>query len=139
VVPYRLDDCGGSVTVTPGGITLTDVSAKHGDASLTVSGTGSAGQRTSWDLKVLARDVPVDADLNKCIPAGIKQVMDGLHLAGKLTLDLKKLNYRGHGQDGPPDIDLAGRVSSASASMEAGVPLDAIAGGMTFDASVRNG
>lgn len=140
-VPYRLDNCGGSVTVTPAGITLTDVSGKHGGATLNISGAGIVSdKRTSWDLKVAARDVPVDADLVRCIPAGIRQVTDGLQLQGKLSLELSKLNYRG-GRAGAaaPDIDLAGRVSSASTSMQLSVPLEEVAGGLTFDAAVRAG
>src|ERR1019366_4059155 len=62
-VPYRLDQCGGSLTLRPNGITLDQISGKHGNGRLTISGTGVTGDRPSWDLKVLAEQVAMDDDL----------------------------------------------------------------------------
>jgi hypothetical protein len=138
-VPYRLDEVGGGVTVTPRGIALNDISAKHGGAILNVSGTGATGEHPSWDLKVSARDVPVDGDLGRCVPPGVKQMMDSLHLKGSLTLDLSSFKYRGNGDQAPADIDMTGRVQTVASSMQIGVSLDDMAGGMTFDGQIRGG
>ena len=138
-VPYRLDDVGGGVTVTPHGIVLSDITAKHGGATFDLSGTGAAGDRPSWDLKVQAHDVPVDGDLARCVPPGMKQVMDALHLKGSLALDLSSFKYRSNGDASPPDIDMTGRVGTAAASMQIDVAIDDVAGGMSFDGQIRNG
>ena len=68
VIPYQLDHCNGTVTVTPSGIVLDDVTAKHADATVTVSGNSVPGSGDNWDLKLSARDIPVDPDLSRCRP-----------------------------------------------------------------------
>jgi hypothetical protein len=140
MLPYRLDDCAGSVVVKPGRVTLTKITAKHGDATLGVSGVGITGDRASWDLSLLANDVPMDAELAKSLPPAVGHLMHDLGLKGNITLDLKRFQYRdGINPNDSPDIDLAGKLLTSNGSMEVSVPMAALAGGLTFDASLRRG
>ncbi len=140
VIPYRLDHCNGTVTVTQTGIRLENITAKHGDAVVKVAGNNVVGSGDNWDLKVLARDVPVDNELSAAVPPAVAQLLDTMHLHGKLTLDLTTLKYRdadGSGDD--PDIDASGSVRADGASVNIQALISDIVGGMTFDATVRKG
>jgi hypothetical protein len=141
VIPYRLDHCNGTVMVTPAGIRLDNITAKHGDAAVTVVGNNVAGPGDNWDLKLLASDVPVDADLSAAVPLAVAQLIDTMHLHGKLTLDLASLKYRdadGSGGD-DPDIDASGVVRADGASLNMQALISDIFGGMSFNATVRKG
>ena len=114
-IPYQLDHCSGTVTVTPDGIVLTDISGTHGKASIAVSGKGVAGQQTAWDLSVNAQKIGVDADLVKALPSGFARIIEQTHLHGTMSLVLDSLKYRD--ADGSGDFTGHGRRRHAPPRM----------------------
>ena len=139
-LPYRLDHCNGTVMVTPGGIQLDNITAKHGDAAVAVGGSSVGGAGDNWDLKLSAHDVPVDADLAAAVPASIAQWIDTMHLHGKVSLDLTSLKYRDpDGNGATADIDATGTLHADSASVNLQALISDIVGGLSFNATVRKG
>ena len=160
VAPYALDHVTGVVTLDPTRVTLTDVTGRHGDARVSVSGVGRLDDPARpWDLRLAARDVTVDADLMKAMPEILTGAMQSLKLAGKLDVDFTKLVYRTpagpcallqpQAAKGPvpaatqpgeqPDVDFAASVSTAGAAVDVGVPLDDIHGTLSVAGTVRGG
>lgn len=118
-LPYRLDDVAGAVTVAGSKVTLTDLTASHGDARLKLSGTGAVSTRSNWDLTLAATDVPIDDAFREAVPTVIADLFESLKLQGTVSFQFPTLALRG---------DLSGigttttRPSPASA---AGLPLAA--------------
>jgi AsmA-like C-terminal region len=140
VLPYRLDNCTGKVVVKPSGVVLNDLVAKHGDATIKVSGTGPAGGPDNWSLALLVAGVPIDSDFKKALPPAVDHLIDGLGIKGKLTLELKNLSYRANADpNATPDIVMSGVLHAKGDSMEVGVPMSDIIGSMSFDAAIHNG
>ena len=138
-LPYRLDHVAGVVTVDPKAVALTAVHGTHGGASIAVAGRGLTDHPDRWDLTLATRDLPVDADLRRALPAAIRTVVARTRFRGKLDLDLTTLNYRGGTGAAPADVDVAGTARAAGASLDVGVPLSRVDGGVTFAAAVRGG
>jgi hypothetical protein len=61
-VPYKLDNLAGSVTVLQDRIVLSDMSGRHGDASVKFSATGdtSSSAATRWDFRLTGENMVVD-------------------------------------------------------------------------------
>ncbi len=139
-IPYRLEHCGGTVTVTPDGIVLDKISGKHGSASIELSGKGDATHGANWDLSIMTRDIPVDAELIKAVPPGVAGMIKQSHLGGKISMNLKTFRYRDEdGTAAAPDIDAAGSLRIEQGSLDLEVPMTDLFGGMTFEAAVRQG
>ena len=143
-LPYKLTDLGGSIQITPRGTELRDVTAKHNAARLFFAGTGTNVGKSSWSLKMTGRDVPVDDELRKALPASCTQLMESMKLRGKLAFDFTRLDYRPgetrpDGKAGDADLDLAGTLGFTDASMEVGIPASELDGSLQFEAGVRNG
>jgi hypothetical protein len=136
-LPYRLDHCTGTITITPQTITIADVHGKHGDATIAVAGKGMTANPADWDLTLQASNLPADADLRKALPLPMRQVLEQLKYKGDFSIDLSSFRYRGDKPD--PDIDLTGVMSAKLGSVDVGVPIDKMAGAIQFDAAVRNG
>ncbi len=158
-VPYPLEQVAGTIRIDGGRVRLQDVSARHGDAKLTLAGTGTLGARSAWDLKLSAQDVPSDDLLRRALPKGVSELIDSLKLKGRLGFEFSRLVYRspagggGGGADGAagvqtvhlgaaapePEVDLSVLVSVREGSLEAGVELTQVEGRLSLDASVRGG
>jgi hypothetical protein len=147
-LPYKLTDLSGTIVVTPEGTTIENVMGKHKGASIAISGTGTnggpEGAHGGWNLKLIGRDVPVDDDLRKALPASLSALLQSMSLRGKLAFDFQKLDYRpgavradGKAADG--DLDLAGTVWFGGASMELGLPVTDAEGLLKFEAGIRSG
>ncbi len=162
-VPYRLDEITGTVKVEARQVTLTDLAAQHGPARIVVNGTGQPGGQ-AWDLKISARDLPVDDDLHKALPESLKALLEKARLQGKLSFDLSQFTYRGPGSvpiehppavtavaavaSGPaatsapitgPNIDIAGRVWLKEGKAVLSLPITDIDGTAELSTRVRNG
>lgn len=138
--PYPLTFTGGSVTVLPGKAILKELVGTHGKAKLRVSGEGSLGSTPVWVLNVHADDLPADDELRKAMPPILRDIVDGLKLRGTLGFDFPKLSYRASESAGTdPDIDISGLVSLKNGSMDAGIPLTSVHGGMQFSAVTHRG
>jgi hypothetical protein len=136
-LPYKLDHCTGQILITPDTIKITDIHGTHGNAKIRISGQGITTNPNDWDLNLQALDLPVDDQLKTALPLPIRQVIDELKYTGQLSIDMTTFRYRGDKPD--PDIDLAGTLSAANGSVDAGVPIEKIHGSMPFNAAVRNG
>jgi hypothetical protein len=66
-------------------------------------------------------------------------IIDGVKLGGSLDLDFPKFSYHGTGSTADPDIDVSGTVTIKNGTMDAGMPLTELNGGMKFTAATRKG
>jgi hypothetical protein len=149
-IPYRLDDLSGAITVQTDKVLLNDLSGKHGEAKITISGTGMLGGKSAWDVRLLGENVTIDDEFRKAAPAAVRSLLDSLKLAGKSTFDFSKLVYResdapatrpatSPGDTSTADIDWAAKISIDHGSSEAGVPITDIAGSLSLSGAVRGG
>ncbi len=123
-MPYRLDHVAGSVTVDPAAVSITDLHAAHGPATLALTGRGLTARPDQWDLTLHTRGLPVDADLRRALPVALRNALAQSKFRGRLDLDLPTLAYRGTDDPGAADLDLAGTARAAGASLDVGVPVD---------------
>src|SRR5439155_23239251 len=68
--------------------------ARTGHAPIRLSGVGTFGDRTRWDLKLGGRDIPADDELLKAIPESLASVLKSIALHGKIGVDFTRLVYR---------------------------------------------
>jgi hypothetical protein len=143
VVPYRLDDLRGAIHITDKGVVLENMTARHGAAQITLSGTGAVGGKTArpdgggtWDLRLALADAPIDADLKTALPEALRDLFEAMKLHGTLSMRFDKLLYRAVKE---PDIDFGGRLWLKDADLEAGVQLDHVEGAIDLNGNVRQG
>ena len=140
VLPYRLDGCRGRVVVTPGKATLTDLTATHGPARIALAGTADTDGPLRWDARGTVADVPVDDDLRRALPAALKQRLDDVKLLGRLSVNLDHCQYIADADpDAPAAVHAVGTLHAAGASLQVGVPIEQLAGGARFDATLLGG
>src|SRR5205085_4450440 len=76
-VPYHLTDITGAVRVSSNHVTLTDLSARHGDGTVRVSGSGTVGAGAGdWDLRLSGDAVRVDDEFRKALPPALASLME---------------------------------------------------------------
>ena len=107
-MPYLLERLTGSITVTQDQVTLNDVTARHGQATITASGTGILDAEQVWQLRLGGSNLPVDDALRKALPAAILSVVDSLKLRGTVGFSFPKLTYRSTSPD--PQIDFSATI-----------------------------
>lgn len=158
-VPYKLEDVSGSVLVQPDKVTISDLTARHGGASVKLAAVGSfsagsegaaatrqaATSTSTWDFKVTGDNVMVDDDFRTAVPAALSEVIKSLQLKGKIGFAFDKLIVKSTASgttgsptttttsqpasDTPSDVDFAVKLTLADASLDVGVPLGAVQGG----------
>ncbi len=138
-IPYRLNDCSGSVVIDPDHVTITDFTGHHGKSKVVINGKGLTRNAVDWDLSLLGKDLPTDPDFRKALPPPVLQLLLGLKMNGNLGVDLKSVKYRGDHGDQQPDLDVSGELLVGDTAVDLGVPLTKIDGAMGFDAAVRRG
>jgi hypothetical protein len=157
-VPYRLDGVRGSVTVEGDMVKLDDLTARHGPATVRLSGTGSTAADGAWDLRLAGEDVPVDQDLLTALPVALGSLLESVSLAGKASFAFSKLQVRGEMAPRPvpatasadqaaqpstqpsnldAEFDVALAVGSVSADL--GVPVSDVSGQARLAGAVRRG
>ncbi|MGH7176597.1 MAG: hypothetical protein ACREJC_04385, partial [Tepidisphaeraceae bacterium] len=149
MVPYRLDQLAGKVTVLPDRVSLEDMTARHGDGRIRFSATGAGVGSTvgTWDFSLSADAVTVDEDLLAAIPPALSDVMRSLRMRGVVGFDFTKLSIAStpttqpSSPDAPPplDVDFAMTLRASGASMDVGVPLEKIEGKADFTGLSRGG
>lgn len=139
--PYALDDCTGTITVTPQRIRIKNLAAKHGLAHLTLNGIGANGSMPAWNLSLNSSNVLIDDALRKALPAAVTHLMDEVSLHGRVSLDLTKLDYRAgtNGTTNDCNADIAGTLQSKNAALDLGMPVKNVDGNLAFTAAVRSG
>jgi hypothetical protein len=128
-LPYRLDDVNGVVTISPGKVTIENVTARHGGATLTASGTGVAGDRETWTLRLSGKNLKIDPEFRKAMPATVISLLDAVKLSGNVDFDFPQLVYRSTGLlSGPPapSVQLASTSAPPLASVRPASPQDAV-------------
>ncbi|MBC8105666.1 MAG: hypothetical protein H7Z14_03680 [Anaerolineae bacterium] len=158
-VPYRLDDLTGTITISPQRVVLQDVTAKHGDASVKLTGTGTSSSPDpdaplSWDFKIAGERVPIDDELKRAMPKAMADMLKSLQLRGTVDFEFDKLivarssasaglatTKPGVKADDPPlDVDFSMRMRASNASLDVGVLLTDIKEGTArFSGSTRGG
>ena len=139
--PYPLTFNQGTVTIKPGSAILKGLVGAHGKGKLSVSGEGSLADVPVWKLSLDAQNLSLDGELRKAMPPMLVSIVDGLKLRGELGFHFSNLLYRGPASSqGDPDIDVAGGVFLSNGSMDVGMPLTKIHGGISpFAATIRQG
>ena len=150
-VPYRLDHVTGTVRVKGNRVALTDVAAKHGAASVHVSGTGLVADQSQWDLRLSGNDVQIDNDFRAALPPALKSLCDSLKLGGKIAFEFSKLAVQtspnphpGGGSSSAAadatrvDMDFGAKVWMDNASFDVGMPMTQVNGTMDLSGTVRN-
>jgi len=95
-LPWRLDGITGTIAIDSGHVTLTDIAAHHGLATLTASGYGNLNApRPLWDLRLSAQNVVLDDEFRKASPGAMQSLIDSLKLRGSMDFQFSKLTYRG--------------------------------------------
>lgn len=157
-VPYRLDDVTGTITVSPQRVVLQDVTAKHGDASVTLAATGTGSSPDpdaplTWDFKVAGERVPIDDELKRAMPKAMADMLKSLQLRGTVAFEFDKLivarsmsadsattKPTTKNDDPPLDVDFSMRMRAGDASLDVGMPLTNIKEGTAmFKGSTRGG
>jgi hypothetical protein len=142
------------------------MTGQHGDVKLRFSGAGSTGDGPQvWDFTVAADDVPVDDDLLKAVPPSLAEMLKSLQLKGKVSFEFSKLRLdltpaRDKGTGGGvaaaiasandttapaailrphPDVDFAVKLSTANATLDVGVPLSDVKGGLQVSGTSSEG
>ncbi|MGH7213713.1 MAG: hypothetical protein ACREIT_02975, partial [Tepidisphaeraceae bacterium] len=152
VVPYRLEDVRGMIRFEPECFVLDGIAARHGKASITLSGRGTTGKDAAWDLRLAGRDVPVDAELFKALPATLSGLLESLKIKGAMDFDFSKLTYRDvvDAEAASPatspapgaltaDVDFATKITVNGIGVDVGVPLDDVRGTFELAGQVRDG
>ncbi len=127
--PYRLDDVQGTVHFKDNKVSVEHVQARHGPATVRVDGTGSA-TGVDWNLTLTGKNITVDNDLRKALPAALTGVFDSMKLAGSLNLTVPKLIIKESklattaptGRT-PIDMDFLTKINGKDMSVDVGVPL----------------
>jgi hypothetical protein len=138
--PYPLTFERGSVQIGEGRAVLKDLVAAHGTGRVYVSGSGQmASAATGWKLDLRAENLPCDDEFRKAMPPTLVSILDGLKLRGSLSFNFPNLAYRCADAGADPDIQLAGSVSLKNGSIDVGMPLANVYGGMDFQTSSKQG
>jgi hypothetical protein len=149
-IPYQLTDVKGMMTVLPHKVLLSDVTAKHGAADISISGQGDFTKEASWDFKMAGSQIPVDDDLLRALPESVNGIVKAMQLQGTIGLEFSKLAYRptstrpqnaasGPGSSGGPDMDFAVKIMLDGASMDVGLPASDVVGSIELAGLVRDG
>ncbi|MEO6436283.1 MAG: hypothetical protein ABIP55_11070 [Tepidisphaeraceae bacterium] len=92
-VPYRLDGISGTVHLSGGKVLLSDLTGKHGDATIRLSGAGSV-EKTDWDLRLSADRIKADDAFKKALPPALASLAQSLKLDGTLDFEFPRLAIR---------------------------------------------
>ena len=93
-MPYRLEDLTGTITIRPDLVVMDNMTAKHDQAKISLAGTGSTDDDSTWDLKIGAEDVTIDDEFRQAIPEALRTMIETLKLRGQTTFAFSKLLYR---------------------------------------------
>src|SRR5690606_38060075 len=92
--PYPLDAVTGTVTVQGDRVTLTDITARHGEAAVTLAGVGELGAQSTWNLKLKAERVTTDAALIDALPQALADLTRKLSVEGAVSVEFDRFVYR---------------------------------------------
>lgn len=105
--PYDFDGVEGTVSFSPRGIELRDLTGRHGSARVALD--GHLNNTTSWtgfQVHIRALDVPLDEALYDALPAADRRIWDEADPRGLADLDIVLRREDGSEQAGPPDAEI---------------------------------
>jgi hypothetical protein len=141
--PYRLDHLQGEISVSPTQVILSNLTATHGNARISISGRGDLGPCPAWNLQLSANQLTADDELLHAMPSSIGDVLRGLQVHGTIGVDLSKLAYWPRGQSpgttAGADVDFAAKVLMQGAALNLGLGATDVHGSIDLAGLVRNG
>jgi hypothetical protein len=165
-LPYQLDGLKGALSINDEHLNIAGVTARHGNAGFTLAGTGELGDKTTFDLKLSAKNLIINPALRDAMPEPVQNIIDGLKLHGPCDLNFSRLVYRSgltSAATAPAGAAVAAApttgpfAASAKASamgtsldftlaatlhdggLDVGVPLDEVNGTLNLDMKLRDG
>jgi hypothetical protein len=117
-MPYRLDALTGQIILDDHRVTLSDITGRHGDAKVAVSGSGVLGAMPIWQFRLRGDGLPVDDDLRAALPETLAGLVAALKLDGAVSIDLARFTYRA----GPPAAAAAGPAAGAASPAPGDAP-----------------
>lgn len=157
VFPYPLDQVAGMVTIEGPHVALTDITARHGDAAVSLGGTGLLGDESQWDVRIKAERVPVDEALITALPEALADLVKKLTIEGVLSVEFDRFIYRDEPQQfataakvvdldrpttrasGTGSIDFRGLLRFENTKLNVGVPMEQVVGHLTLEGNTHRG
>ncbi|MEX1017111.1 MAG: AsmA-like C-terminal region-containing protein [Phycisphaeraceae bacterium] len=130
--PVDFHELTGGIVVAGGQAELEDLTARFDAGRITASGPvmleagGSAALRLSGELERL------DGPWLSLLPERLRDTLASLDVHGKVTLEHARLLARPRATEGP-QLELAGLLALEAAQLNAGLPMEELAGTLTFD------
>jgi hypothetical protein len=144
--PLQLEEVAGKVDLIPQQLAQWDLTARDRDGQIAVGGSWRLDDPTAaWDMRLSGKNLAADDQLQKSLPKGLVQVLQGLSLTGAIGFDFTKLSYKPASIIAPstqpvgPDVDFAVQIDCQNASMNVGVPIDELRGTANLTGSIRDG
>ncbi|HWB54942.1 MAG TPA: hypothetical protein VG722_12140 [Tepidisphaeraceae bacterium] len=131
--PWQLDHLSGSASFTDGQIHLDNLSARHGDAIVFLSGTGSSSKNDQWALHLRGKSFPINSDFLHIAPKPLADLFGSINLTGSFDFDFSKLLIHND------KIEFAMKLSTPSASLDAGLHMSKVAGSCDLAGSIQDG
>jgi len=138
--PIQLNDMDGRITLTPGLVQLTDVTATTPDGRATVSGTIRTSQPMRTELTIDAAGDELGPTTRAVLPASVVDAIDALEIAGDYRLRGASLVF----DPGGPGVDddrstFTGSVTTQSLAANLGVMVDRYRGRIGIEAKQNAG
>jgi hypothetical protein len=143
VFPYALDHVTGTVVVDDGKTTLENITAKHGEGTLKLSGNAEeVGKNDVWTLALEGKSVTVDKSFITAMPAALAESLGSMGLKGKVDWAIPRFVYTAPHESADPTIgtiDIAGKIMLDHTDLDVGVSLAGVTGTLTGRGVVENG
>lgn len=114
--PYSLDRLQGRVRIAGGLLRLEDLSGRHGQATVRISGTATRGEheKGSLDVQMAATDLPLDDDLAGALPEDAGSLFRQYAPSGLADINGRLYTVE---EDDTPRFDVKVRLSQASVAL----------------------
>lgn len=147
--PYRLENVTGEMLVTQQRVEFRKVTGTHGDAKIELAATGALGEKPVWDFQLIGTNVPVDDEFRAAVPGGLAELMKSSHVSGKIDFDFTRLRLAFPASSATTqatqpaahdlDADFTVNLQSHDLSIDIGVPITKVDGGVAFSGLSQHG
>jgi hypothetical protein len=129
MLPLALSKLQGELVVDRGTLTLKNVVARAGDASLYASGTIDS-KTGDANVALAGRDVKLTPELRKALSPTVQKLVQSVDLEGTVAFDVTKLKLKPAAKGGkqPATTEFAGTIWLKDAKMNVGVPMTEVSG-----------
>lgn len=139
--PYQFDDVHGTVDFSPYGVTINNLTGRHGSARVTAHATLTRPRSfTGFDLTIRALDVPLDEDLYAALPNDDRALWNDVKPLGLCNLDIRINREEGTADTGPrkPRVRVDAELLSGSLSFGPDHRISHASGRVSIDSGVVN-